>query len=231
MPHRLFPVLCAALLLAMGSGAQATPYVPDFSNGPIVFDFEDGLQGWELAGSAERVPTDALGGDWAILGDGLDPPAVDYFPTGMYLQLDLTNVAAISFDVSFAGTGGRPEGFLIPALSRHPQNPIPEFFIPLDPEIPGGNPASQSMDASDRWGDGIVAFYWADPRICDELVTITPGITLCAGGSPPLESPTALLGFIDNITLHPVPEPGLGGLVLGSLAVVWALARRRPQQG
>ena len=29
---------------------------------PIVFDFEDGLQGWELQGSAERVQIQGLGG-------------------------------------------------------------------------------------------------------------------------------------------------------------------------
>jgi len=38
---------------------------------PIVFDFEDGLQGWELRGAAARVQTQVLGGEWAIFLDGL----------------------------------------------------------------------------------------------------------------------------------------------------------------
>ncbi len=38
---------------------------------PIIFDFEDGLQGWELHGSAERVQMQGPGGEWAIFGDRL----------------------------------------------------------------------------------------------------------------------------------------------------------------
>ena len=45
--------------------------------GTIVFDFEDGLQGWELFGSAQRVQTQLLGGEWAIFGDGFLDQLVD----------------------------------------------------------------------------------------------------------------------------------------------------------
>ncbi len=53
-------------LLGLAVYAKAAP-------APIVFDLEDGLQGWTFEG-ATRVQTQLLGGEWAIFGDGiLDP--------------------------------------------------------------------------------------------------------------------------------------------------------------
>ena len=56
---------------------------------PIVFDFEDGLQGWELHGSAQRVQTQVPGGEWAIFGDG-------FLEEGAFISipLDLVTSAA-----------------------------------------------------------------------------------------------------------------------------------------
>ena len=65
MPRsRTHASLVLIALLAFALPAHAAP-------APIVFDFEDGLQGWELNGSAQRVQTQVLGGGWAIFGDGL----------------------------------------------------------------------------------------------------------------------------------------------------------------
>ncbi len=58
---RYLPVLACYVIFSLP--AHAAP-------APIVFDFEDGLQGWELSGSAQRVQTQVLGGEWAIFGDG-----------------------------------------------------------------------------------------------------------------------------------------------------------------
>ncbi len=55
-------VLALIALLSLAVPAWAAP-------APIVFDFEDGLQGWELTGSAQRVQTQVLGGKWAIFGN------------------------------------------------------------------------------------------------------------------------------------------------------------------
>jgi hypothetical protein len=73
----LRPGLVLAALLWPACAATAVPFVPDFSDGPVVFDFEDGLQGWVASGSVEHVATDALGGQWALFGDGLVGAEVD----------------------------------------------------------------------------------------------------------------------------------------------------------
>ncbi len=51
---------------------------------PIVFDFEDGLQGWELHGATQRVQTKVLGGEWAIFGDGIVDES-----TAISIEIDL----------------------------------------------------------------------------------------------------------------------------------------------
>ena len=61
--------LLAAVLLAP-LPSQAMPLVSDFSHGPVVFDFEDGLAGWKLEDSAPRVTTQVLGGKWVIFTEG-----------------------------------------------------------------------------------------------------------------------------------------------------------------
>ena len=68
---------------------------------PIVFDFEDGLQGWELHGSAQRVQTQVLGGEWAIFGDGFVAPGEFGGGTFISIRADLTNVASISVEQFF----------------------------------------------------------------------------------------------------------------------------------
>jgi hypothetical protein len=68
---------------------------------PIVFDFEDGLQGWELHGSAERIQTQLLGGDWAILGDGLVEGGA-----AISTVMNLSDIVFISVDQFFVGDVG-----------------------------------------------------------------------------------------------------------------------------
>ena len=68
MPRfRLRAVLGLIALLSLAWPAEAAP-------APIVFDFEDGLQDWEVHASAQRVQTQILGGEWAIFGDGFVSP-------------------------------------------------------------------------------------------------------------------------------------------------------------
>lgn len=73
---------------------------------PIVFDFEDGLQVWELYGAATRVQTHVLGGEWAIFGDGLLPGEAS-----ISVEMDLTGIASISVKQFFADGEHRPDGF------------------------------------------------------------------------------------------------------------------------
>ncbi len=75
-------LLLAIATIGLALPAQAAP-------APIVFDFEDGLQGWEL--TAQRVQTQILGGEWAIFGDGL-------IGAVMSIDVDLTDIRSISVE-------------------------------------------------------------------------------------------------------------------------------------
>jgi hypothetical protein len=84
--------------LVSPSPAQGVPITE-----PIVFDFEDGLQGW--GGEATRVQTQLLGGEWAVFGDGFarecfgtngDPSCG--FGASIHLETDLTSIGSISVE-------------------------------------------------------------------------------------------------------------------------------------
>ena len=87
------------LSFALAQPVCAVPFVPDFSNGPVVFDFEDGLQGWVPDGAVPRLQTQVLGGQWPILGDGLIPTPLELeevilsIPPDLWLDVDRTDVA------------------------------------------------------------------------------------------------------------------------------------------
>ncbi len=60
-------MVASKLILAIATIGLALPVRA--APAPIVFDFEDGLQGWTLVLAAQRVQTQSLGGEWAIFGD------------------------------------------------------------------------------------------------------------------------------------------------------------------
>ncbi len=171
--------------------AQPTQAAP----APIVFDFEDGLQGWELGGSAQRVQTQLLGGEWAILGDssGLQGRLSVVLLHGISAEIDFTNVAAISWTQLYTGEGQRPT------------------FITINFIFSSGNFFTQPGSTDNP---GTARFKV--PRDQFPLAELEAVSIAWAFGS---------VGFIDNITFHPVPEPSTFGL----LAVVFSallVARR-----
>jgi hypothetical protein len=182
-------LVSAALLVAQTSLAAAAP---------IVFDFEDGLQGWELHGAATRVQTQLLGGEWAIFGDGL----VDRGGASIRTQVDLTDIRSITLEQFFVeGDGVGPslvqELYLIGSIFIGTL----AVFEPVSP----GNPNLWAVDLSEAVGIRTIGVFWAD--------------ALGAERAP-------IVAFIDNITFHPVPEPT--ALVLLSLGLAWlAVLRRR----
>ncbi len=198
--------LSLAILLGSSRGAAdplsgvAPVFTPDFSQGPVVFDFEDGLQGWSTSGSAERVQTQRLGGHWAISGDGEADPA-----TEIWQWVDLSEVGVISFDQLLdEGTGAHGAslrffaGFqLLPAI-------IIRLELPVELPDPIGNPSLRTVDVSQQRQRAPISISWA-------------------AGDP---DPPALSGLVDNVTFHPLPEPSPAWLVGAGLAV--ALIRRRP---
>ncbi len=175
---------------------------------PIVFDFEDGLQGWELHGSATRVQTQILGGEWAIFGDGLIEGGAS-----MSIVRDVTNIASISVEQFFSGNAPLQTlgtSFLSIDVDNHFALGIAGTLLSQST----ANPGTRVFDLRGLGGNYIIEFLWG-----------SIGSTICfPGPCPPpfLPTPEHSLGFIDNITFHPVPEPsswfllslGIAGMVM-----------------
>ena len=196
----------------------------DFSQGPVVFDFEDGLQEWTPGGSVQRVATQVLGGDWAIFGDGLSEISLAEGNT-LRLAFDVpTALSAIELDLFFLGDW---------------DGAVPELVVSAAAQ-PFGSPAVlplQSMTAPDP------AILLSNPglRVRDDLAALGPleSITIAwtispcfipPGGSC-VETDDRLLALVDDITLKSVPEPGTAGLVTLGLGSAWLAGLRSGRRG
>ena len=158
-PLGVVAVAALALLPLASLGAPLTE--------PIVFDFEGGLQGWEVHGSAQRVQTQLLGGEWAIFGDGFATPI------GAAMSNSVDRLAVITFD--FLPLGGE-------------FRPLAGVFGLIPP--------------------GVIRPV--------EVLIIWENFT------------GPVIGFIDNVTITPVPEPStLALLALGVAALMGRSIRRR----
>ncbi len=192
-------------------------FLPDFSTGPVTFDFEDGLQGWTVDGGAERLETALLGGDWAIFGDGrearvqgIDLIEMIFVANLMFPKLerciDLTHVSELQLDVfvtapTDAGRGD-PTLFITYVLETIFVGDL-RTFERTDPEA---NPGVLRADLSDVDGDAHVTIAWASSLTSD---------------------PTTGASFVDDVTLLPAPEPGATLGTAAAMAVLAARDRRR----
>ncbi len=193
-------MITSKLLLAIATIGLALPV--QAAPAPIVFDFEDGLQGWKLHGAATRIQTQVLGGEWAIFGDGLAQGA------SISIEMDLTDFASISLEHFFIDGN---EDRLSLALNNEGLRTV--FPSPFG-VVQSGNPSVRAVDVSTRTGVWSVHILWNH-----SIIVVSPF---------PIEIPTPppVVAFIDNITFHPVPEPGTLTLFAGSL-VALVIARRR----
>lgn len=218
-------------LLALAQPAAAAPFVPDFSDGPVVFDFEDGTDGWVLEGAAlwqsqqalEWIETAALGGSHAIRGASRGPAL---FLSGgllfvntpfaeMQMDVDLTSVGAVGFDHFFSGEA--PDDTWFASAIIVDTIFVGGFFTPsfyeLDP-IPDTGSGHQLFDARSWTGVHGLMILWGCFDAC------TPGIWFPGDG------------YIDNVTLYPVPEPSPLALwaagLLGLLLWRRRLGRKKP---
>lgn len=221
--HRLL----AALALALSPlSAHAVPLTE-----PIVFDFEDGLQGWELHGTATRVQTQVLGGEWAIFGDGVvapvegvDPMIPTFFDLGtsMSMTVGLSSVASVTVEFFFVegneqslalGQGGFVSDLFLGRFFP---------FVALDPERPNllSVDLTGSSAMSTRTVSAPVIIIRPEPPDPVESLVISWSLPAAEASDP------SVVAFIDNITFHPVPEPGTLALLTVGL-VVLLIGRRR----
>ncbi len=197
-------MVVSKLLLAIATIGLALPV----QAAPAMFDFEDGEQGWGLFSGTRRAEISALGGSYAVFGtdDAL-----------LRLELDLTNIRSFTLEqlwlspmdglnnlVSVLVFGTDASGNSIRKRDRDGVSLIGDAANPFP------NPDLRSFDISGFVGMGALSIFW------NSLVSIP-------------EDPCGRLnfiGYVDNITFHPVPEPGTLGLLAVGLAAL-VIERRR----
>ncbi len=192
-------------------------FTPDFSTGPVTFDFEDGLQGWTVDGGAERVETGVLGGAWAVFGDGREATwqGLDLIE-GIFIEtlvaptlgrcIDVTDVAELQLDVFLttpSDAGQRDPALLITFVLESVLVGGERAFERMDPEA---NPGFLRADLSDLEGEVHVTIAWASSSPTD---------------------PTTGASFVDEVTLLPAPEPGATPGTAAAAAVLAAIDQRR----
>lgn len=195
-----------ALIVTLGA--------PLGASGALAFDFEDGLQGWTAFGSVTRVPTQVLGGSYAIFGDGLwrSPEPFTNPNSGSVLALEQPPDAPydqLHIDFHFAGTleNFDPTSFLavgraalIDGLDIRAHDLLPLLRVDLRTDRSG----TLVFDIGE--GTGPAAIEWLNPRIvCSPTCGLLP----------------ADIGFIDNITFLPEPSGVLLMVLVGVGGVVW----------
>lgn len=212
--RNLFGIFLLSLGLPLGAvGASLT------------FDFEDGLQGWQANGAVTRVPTQVLGGSYAIFGDGL----VDSGLLGNSLSISLGDLVgppldpfpfdSLSVDFQFGGdvTAAQMAPFFIQAGVFLDAGPSREFtaFPVSDVTLSSGRSGTVTWDLSGASFpsplDPELAILWSLPDSSPANGTAASDL---------------LIGLVDNITF--VPEPSTALLLATALA---GLIYRRPRTG
>lgn len=197
--RRPLPTLTSlvALFLLLAPTARALPITQPSDDAltitePIVFDFEDGLQGWELNG-VQRVQTQLLGAERAMFGDGFLSTGFD--GPSLTLVTNLIKVGSISLEAFFLNGEAGDFTLMIEGSNFH----IHRAFQVVQP----GNPS-------------VLAVALGNGRVISDFRILRRDITF------PFPSDSDLVAFIDNITFHPVPEPGTLLLLAMSLAAFGA---------
>lgn len=179
----------------------------------MVFDFEDGLQGWTPSGAAERTNTSILGGEWSILGDGVASGHTG--SASIHAVIDLTNVSAVSVEQFFLGETATTSDFLTIRITPDNAHGTITAYDPWG--------AYRQLFSGDSESDPSTRTIVFDPMFAGPLTVQIIWGWFCLFCDP-LTYAAELTGYLDNVTLHLVPEPSL--MLLGSAAVVALVFRR-----
>lgn len=234
--------LATAPSRAAAPGGQGPSCVPsgevvrvDLSTGQHVFDFEDGVQGWSLCGSAVRTSTsgEVVEGSWSVFGDGLAgvpfPPTVD--GGAAYVTLDIEpnrDVERIDLDLLFLGTYTDlvPDDVVRAQLVATGDDGFdivvggPQFLAP-DAAERALNPGRRTLDIPESILGKPLTSVLVSWRL-GGCITVPPS-DVCLG----LDDPDRLRASIDNVTF--VPEPA--GQTAVALSVLALLSRRSRHRG
>jgi hypothetical protein len=227
------PIALFVVALADSASSQAIPSCDfsgelislDLSTGTHVFDFEDGLQGWHPCGSAERVSTGVLGGDWAVFGDGLAglpvPPTDPGGAARLLLEIEpIREVEWIEVDLFFLGTYADlvPDVVVVAQLNALSEEGFVDAVFPVrllapDPTTRMTNPGRRVLAIPEVIrGQRLIGvdLQWS----LGSCVSFPPSDT-CLG----LEGPNRLSALIDNVTFLPEPD-SQPAVILLTLALV-----------
>jgi hypothetical protein len=201
----LLGVICAqparALSVVPPELYSDAPLVLDFSSGPVVFAFEEGLEGWHLLEGAGRVQTQALGGEWALSGEGM-----------LFLDVDLDNVGAISLRQTRRNGGLAFEDEVVFAWFGETYEVAPGIEILVG--FHGFEPLAG--------GDASAGFVSVPDSVRDlDRGLVLAFVAVGEGASGGLD----VRGLVDDVTFHPIPEPGTAVPLALALLVLGARGR------
>jgi hypothetical protein len=137
-----------------------------------------------------------LGGEWAIFGDGGVGGSA-----AISIEIDLTEIASVTVEQFFVD--GSEDGLGLDLRTEGLRTVFPHPFGVVE----SGNPSLRVAGVSELLRDvALVRIRWNRTFLPEDLFPSIPPI----------------VGFIDNITFHPVPEPsswlllslGIGGVVM-----------------
>lgn len=218
--------------LATAAGALALSFSGAACAADVLFDFNDGLQGW--SGTGGSIAHVADGGASLALGDGFlqmtdvqgatDPMFA--FSSALGAQSDKIG-GQLSFDL-YAGTNSLPfSGNVFGKVSLYSGG----AWVYFDP-VPNGQ--TQSNGTWANYSVPLLAGQWLAGSSGATLASVLGNLTevriVLESNFANAQNQLETLG-LDNVSIAAVPEPHEWAMMVAGLGVVGAVARRRKGKG